>query len=100
MASTKVNGVAYQFANITLSLSDNEGNALPASNRFKELNYSDSVEREKMRGADRKPLDATDGEYDAEGSIIFFRDFYDAIAAWAAERGKGFYDLEFDMRID
>jgi hypothetical protein len=98
--AAKINNVSYQFADLELALSDSEGAPLAISDAFRELNYSDNVEREKMRGASQVPIDSTDGEYDAEGSAVFYRKFFDYIVAWCAEKGIGFYDAEFTLTVN
>lgn len=89
------------FASLELSLADAEdGDPLAISDAFTELNYSDNVEREKLRGASRVAIDATDGEYEAEGSITFHEKFFRYVNDWCKERGIGFYEAEFNMVVN
>lgn len=94
----KINNIAYQFADLELSLFNAaDGESLTVSDAFTEANYSDNVEREKLRGAAQVALDATDGEYDAEGSIVLHQKMFRYINDWCKERGIGFYNAEFNL---
>jgi len=98
--SPKVNKVPYDFASLELSIAMSDGSPLSIINAFSEISYSDNVEREKMRGTERVALDFTDGEYDAEGSITFYRHAFDYIIEECKARGIGFYQMEFTMTVN
>jgi hypothetical protein len=100
MASPKVNKVPYDFASLELSFDLVGAGPLSIIDAFTEVNYSDNVEREKLRGASRIALDHTEGEYDAEGNITFHRYAFDYINAKAAEFDLGFYDMELTMVVN
>jgi len=95
-----IQNVKYDFSSLELSLADaTDGDTLSVSDAFTELNYSDNVDREKLRGASRVAIDATDGEYDAEGSITMFQKFYRYVNDWCREKGYGFYNVEFNLTV-
>lgn len=98
--SPKVNRVPYDFASLELSIAMEDGTPLSIFNAFSEINYSDSVEREKLRGAARVAIDFTDGEYDAEGSITFHRLAFDYLIEECKARNIGFYEMEFTVTVN
>lgn len=97
--AAKINNTKFQFADLELALSDSTGEGLAVSDAFSELNYSDNVEREKLRGANQVAIDATDGEYDAEGSVTFHEKFFRYVNEWCRDKGIGFYDAEFTLTV-
>src|SRR5690606_32184410 len=98
--SPKVNKVPYDFASLELSIALSDGLPLSIIDAFTEINYSDNVEREKLKGAARVALDHTEGEYEAEGSITFHRYAYDYLTDVCKSLGVGFYDLEFTVTVN
>ncbi len=100
MGSPKVNNIPYDFANLRIAISDDaDGDSFGIEQAFTEINYSDSVEREKMPGAARFSQAETDGGYDAEASATFYRSALDRLSDWAASKGKGMYDLVLTMAV-
>lgn len=99
MSSPKVNKVTYQHADLELALAIG-GKPLAISNAFTEMNYSDNVERELARGASQVAEDATDGEYTAEGSLIWHRHYFDYVNEWVASQGLGFYNVEMNLTVN
>lgn len=96
-----IKNVKYDFASLELSIADaTDGESLTVSDAFTELNYSDNVDREKLRGASRIAFDATEGEYEAEGSITFHQKMFRYINEWCKEKGIGFYDVELNLMVN
>jgi len=99
MATPVVNRVPHDFATIEAELSDGD-ESWGVLDGVTEIEYSDSVEREKLRGTSRTPIAATDGEYDAEGSMTVYRYYYDYLVEKAKAKGKGLYELSFTLTIN
>lgn len=96
----KINNIKPQFADLELSLSDaTDGDTLTVSEAFTEFNYSDRVERERLRGAAQVAFDATEGEYEPEASCTLHEKMFRYINDWCKEKGIGFYEAEFNMAI-
>jgi hypothetical protein len=96
-----IRNIKPDFADLELSISDaTDGDVLTVSDAFKELNYSDNVDRELLRGANRVADDATEGEYSAEGSIIFHQKLFRYVNDWCKEKGYGFYNVEFNLTVN
>jgi hypothetical protein len=98
--TVNVNRVAYDTGNMELELAIAGGDSLGIIN-FTEINYKDKVDRTKLReGGARTPIDATDGDYDADGSMSFHRYQFQRIAAQLAEKQIGWYDAEFNITVN
>ena len=97
MASILVDRRTYDFANIQLAIADGKTPLGGPFEQFDELSYSDNVDREKLYGASRVPIDHTDGIYDAEGAITLHRNLFDALIDYALSVNKGYYELEFTL---
>lgn len=99
MASGEVRKVAYAFVNMELALQVAGGPSITISTGFMAVDYNDKVDRSKMRGPGQFPEDATDGEYDADGSVEFHRYQYNSLIKQLSDAGFGFYNVEFDMTV-
>lgn len=97
-----VNGSPYQYANIELSVYDEEGGGelLGVIRGTTEISYSDTVEREKLRSNDQVCIDATDGDYDAEGSWTVYRYTLDEYHEMCRRAGKAPYKMRMTMVVN
>ena len=72
----QINGIAYGWAEVVLNVA-----GMPIRG-VKAINYSESVERGKVRGTSQRKLALTSGEHDAEGDIELYQaDWYDLLNA-------------------
>jgi hypothetical protein len=99
MAGVTINKATYQHSSLEIDIAV-LGESWGIIEGFDDVEYSDSVEREKSYGASRTPVDFTDGEYDAEGSITFHQYVLDYLIAKCKEKGVGFYDVEMTLTIN
>ena len=83
-----INGYRHSFASIELNVN---GRRIVG---FAALNYSDSVERGKVRGNHPVALGMTRGDYDAEASLTLYNEEWDELAT---ALGDGLYDAVFDI---
>ncbi len=94
-----VNKIAYDYQDVEIDLG-----SVGVFQGVAEINFSDSVEREKIWGTSRKPIAGTDGQYDCEGSIGLYLyesiRLVEALGALAAAQGRtGYYDVPFDVTV-
>jgi hypothetical protein len=76
MQYPQINGIAYGWAEVVLSV------AGLSIRGVKGINYSESVERGKVRGTSQRKLALTSGEHDAEGDLeLYMADWYDLLTA-------------------
>jgi hypothetical protein len=99
MASAVVNKIPYDYADIEIDLGD-----LGIYTGITEINYSDSVERERLYGTSRLPQDETDGVYEAEGDVTMHKSesirFIKALGERAAQLGlSGYYKVPFAVSV-
>ncbi len=85
-----INGNAFSWASVAFRFDGGEGIYV------KEISYSHSVEREKIRGAGMRPLGMTRGEYDAEGSMTLNEEGYRALIT---KFGPGFMEKRFSISV-
>ena len=72
----QINGIAYGWAEVVLNVA-----GMPIRG-VKAINYSESVERGKVRGTSQRKLALTSGEHDAEGDIELYQaDWYELLSA-------------------
>lgn len=99
MASAIVNNIPYDYADIEIDLGD-----LGIYKGITEINYSDSVDRDRFYGTSRLPQDETDGVYEAEGDVTFHKSesirFIKALGDRAATLGlTGYMLVPFDVTV-
>lgn len=94
-----INQVAMDYANITIDLGVAGESFGIVGAGCHSMNYSWSVEREKMYGGSRLPVDRTEGEGDFDGSMTFHRYWYDFIVKRAAELGLGIAQIEMTLGV-
>lgn len=89
-----INGKVYDFSSIELV-------AGPQTfTNLQEVTYSDSLEPGILRGTSAKKKGRTRGEYDAEGTISFYKGDLSSLLSTLAALGKGGYgEAEFDINI-
>jgi len=85
-----INGFAYSWSSITCASGEN------LTHLIKEITYSTSRERGMGRGTSGRKVLRTRGDEDHEGSIVFFKEEFDA---YVARYGHGFMDKELDWTI-
>ena len=86
--SLKVNGKAYDWADINLFL---PGVAIEPQ----EISYDDELEKELVYGLGCKPRGYGRGNYKASGKLSLLRDDYDALLDYCKQQGKPFFAVEF-----
>lgn len=84
-----INSKAYSFTSISLM-----ANGVNYSG-ISEVNYSDTVSRTKIKGTGVLPIGRTEGDYEAEGSITFYKSEYDRFA----RNNPNIFDVTFDVSI-
>ena len=85
-----INCIAYGWAEVVLSV------AGMSIRGVKAINYSESVERGKVRGTSQRKLALTSGEHDAEGDIeLYMADWYDLLALL----GDGYMTIPFAISV-
>ncbi len=85
-----VNGIAYGWAEVVLNV------AGLLIRGVKAINYSESVERGKVRGTSQRKLALTSGEHDAEGDLeLYMADWYDLLLAL----GDGYMTRTFAISV-
>ena len=90
-----INGVKYDWASIEITMGD-AGIFIGIS----ELSYSDSNDKGIVRGTGVEKLARTQGEYDAEGSMVMYKkDFADFLAALTGDGATGYFDTSFDITV-
>lgn len=97
--------VAYDFSHATASIDlvTPEGTGirslrqLPAMEGIEEINYSTTIEREKMYGSSRIPLARTDGSADFEASITMQAYWWRYIIDVANELKIGLGNIELNI---
>jgi hypothetical protein len=85
-----INGRRYSFASCRLRIGGREITG------FKEISYTHSMERTKVRGVGAQPLGMTRGEYEAEGSVVLYREDWDELRD---ALGDGFMESIFDIAV-
>ena len=85
-----INLLAYGWAEVVLNV------AGLLIRGVKAINYSESVERGKVRGTSQRKLALTSGEHDAEGDIeLYMADWYDLLTAL----GDGYMMVPFAISV-
>jgi hypothetical protein len=98
MAGTvKRDNIPYDFYSLEISLSS--GGEPIAFVSIEEIEYTITINREKMYGSSRLPVARTDGEVEFEGSMTVNRGQYHTIVAQAREVGVPLANLEFNLTI-
>jgi len=86
----QINSVAYGWAEVVLNV------AGLSIRGVKAINYSESVERGKVRGTSQRKLALTSGEHDAEGDLeLYMADWYDLLIAL----GDGYMMVPFAISV-
>ncbi len=83
-----INGFAYSWASCKFKIDGADAIYI------KEISYTHTVERAKMRGAGMRPLGETRGEYEAEGSVTLTREGWDQLRA---KLGNGYMEKRFSI---
>lgn len=86
--SLKVNGKAYDWADVNLFLP-----GLAAE--FQEISYDDELEKELAYGTGSRPRGYGRGNYKASGKVSLLRDDYDDLLDYCKQRDIPFFELEF-----
>lgn len=103
--TAKVNNVAYDFSHgeVGIDIVQMVGSqlvlvrSLPIADGVEEVNYKPTIERAKMYGSSRKPLDRTEGTVDFEASITMQMYWWRYIIDVANEVGIGIANLELNI---
>lgn len=85
-----IRGVKYDFSSVEVDINGEIFTDIQA------VDYSDTVSRSFLRGANAVPLGRTRGEYEATGSITLSKR---GGADLKALLGNGFYEVSFDMTV-
>jgi hypothetical protein len=85
-----INGRRYSYASVKIRVGGTEYTGV------KEISYSWSIERSKVRGVGIQPLGMTRGEYDCEGSITLYREDYDELIT---SLGNGYAEAIFTIAV-
>lgn len=86
--SLKVNGKAYDWADVNLYL---PGVVIEPQ----EISYDDELEKELAYGLGSKPRGYGRGNYKASGKLSLLRDDYDDLLDYCRAQGESFFALEF-----
>ncbi len=100
-----VNKVAYDFMNgeVSIDLVTAQGTStknlrpLPILEGVEEVNYTTTIEREKMYGSSRLPVARTDGSADFEASITMLAYWWRYLVDVANELGIGLANIELNV---
>jgi hypothetical protein len=78
-----VNGTRYDWSSAGFKMggADEYG--------FKEISYTDTIDRGEVRGVGPQVIGHTRGEYKAEGSFVMLKEEFDA---WVAKTGDGWME--------
>jgi hypothetical protein len=90
MDNPLVNGIAWGWAEIELSIDGQHFSAV------KSINYKTSVQRGKVRGTSMRVLGLTSGEADQEGDLELAMDDYRALLTML---GDGYLKRQFDIAV-
>jgi hypothetical protein len=80
-----VQDVSYDHGSCRVELTLPNGKSTGLTVAFSDFSYDEGIERTKQRGAERVANQATEGQYDANASVTFYRNLYDAVYAFYAE---------------
>jgi hypothetical protein len=83
--STIVNKVPYDFCSLEFEFTANGGETFGILEGIDSLDYKVKMNRTKLYGTSRLPIDMTDGDIDADSSITFLKSWFDYISAKARE---------------
>jgi hypothetical protein len=85
-----VNGTRYDWSSAGFKMggADEYG--------FKEISYTDTIDRGEVRGVGPQVIGHTRGEYKAEGSFVMLKEEFDA---WVAKTGDGWMETKFDISV-
>ena len=86
--SLKVNGKAYDWADVNLFL---PGLTIEPQ----EISYEDELEKELAYGLGSRPRGYGRGNYKASGKLSLLRDDYDDLLDYCKQQGISFFALEF-----
>ena len=86
--SLKVNGKAYDWADVNLYLPG-------VTIEPQEISYDDELEKELAYGLGLKPRGYGRGNYKASGKLSLLRDDYDDLLDYCKQQGIPFFTLEF-----
>lgn len=98
MATVKVNQVAYDFYSMEVEVSAN-GESFGVIEGLEEIEYTTTINREKLYGRSRVPIERTDGDAEFDGSITIHRYWYNYLVKLAKELGIGLAQLEMTFAI-
>ncbi len=86
-----INGVAYSFAELSIKVGAYK------TIGFKSINFSESVERGKVRGTGMRKLALTPGELDADASLELYQaDWFELLELL----GDGYMKARFPVHVD
>jgi hypothetical protein len=97
--------VAYDFSNAECSIDvvELQGtqivvlSSLPIADGIEEVNYTPSIEREKMYGSNRQPQARTEGQADYEASITMQLYWWRYLIDVANDLGRGLGNIELNI---
>ena len=90
--SLKVNGKAYDWADVNLFL---PGLTIEPQ----EISYEDELEKELAYGLGSRPRGYGRGNYKASGKLSLLRDDYDDLLDYCKKQGISFFALEFSKVV-
>lgn len=91
-----INGHKYDFSSISIDLGSQGGIVVG----IKEITFSHSLEPGIVRGTRAEKLARTRGEYDAEGSIVFYAGEHEEfVAALSQNNSVGYMEQSFDITL-
>jgi hypothetical protein len=91
-----INGRRYQFASIELSILK-PGGSTEVFIEFNSISYGDALEIEFVRGTNQAPIGWTDGEYEAEDSVVNF--YKSALQRLIDQVGSGYMGANYAFTV-
>ncbi len=85
-----VNGHRYDWSSASFKM------AGASEFGFKEISYTDTIDRGEVRAVGPQVIGYTRGEYKAEGSFVMLKAEFDA---WVAKTGDGWMESQFDLSV-
>lgn len=98
MATAKVNQVPYDFQSMEVELVSN-GESFGIIEGLEEIEYTCTINREKMYGRSRNPVKRTDGVAEYAASMTIHRDWWHYLVAKSKELGIPLGLLEMTLGV-
>lgn len=89
----------YDYATINISASVPGKGNLGIIEGVSSIDYTPAVERAKYYGTSRLPLFGTDGVFDADGTLVMAKAYWDSVIVFCKNSQIGYFELQLNIVV-